>query len=87
MRRRDVAVTHGGDRLQRPPHPDADIRILRLVDQRHQESGADHDHKRRDDDHGGSVADRRRLAQETLHLSLDRIQAAHRALPSYLAAG
>ena len=36
--RRDVAVADGRHRLDRPPHPDEDVRVLLVVEQPHQQA-------------------------------------------------
>ncbi len=69
--RRDVAVAHGRDRLQRPPHAAEDARVLAVVEQRHEHAAHGHDDRGDEHDRARSAADRHRLAQELRHRALD----------------
>src|SRR5690349_4454429 len=77
VRRRDVAVPDGRHRLERPPHPDPDARVLARVERPDQDAAADYDQARGSHDHAGGCAHRRRLAHELGHAPLDRVDTRH----------
>ena len=63
--RRDVAIPHGGDRLQREPKTLADRRILLMVEKPLQDPARDRDHHREHgDDPGGPARSQRVMEQQ-----------------------
>jgi hypothetical protein len=83
--RRHVAVTHGGHRLQRPPHANPDVRVLVVVEHPHQDAADDDYHRSRCDDNAGSGPHGGGFAQEARHAALDEVgtsYARHTRAPS-----
>jgi hypothetical protein len=64
--RRDVAVAHGRDRLQREPQRGADAVELLVVEHAHDDPAGNDDQDRRADDQPGGDARRRRILEEAL---------------------